>query len=191
MFMINGRIKPNERLSLPELAKELEVSVTPVREALSQLTETGLVQYKANRGFFVADIDDQEAIELYQIIALLESEAISQIQYTVEDITHLRQLNQRFIDAETNSARTRADHLFHVYLLIHNSNQSLKKIVDNIRARIAIYEQKFMDFTPAMTSFENHERVISALANQDINTAQQELRANWQLSIDFINGLNP
>ena len=50
--ILQGNVNPGERISLPKVASELEVSVTPIREALTQLSETGIVNYIANRGFF-------------------------------------------------------------------------------------------------------------------------------------------
>ena len=55
-FMLENSIKPGERISLAAIAKKLDVSVTPIREALTQLSETGIVTYKANRGFFVTEL---------------------------------------------------------------------------------------------------------------------------------------
>jgi len=56
-FMLENKAKPGERISLAALAKELDVSVTPIREALTQLAETGIVTYKANKGFYVTELN--------------------------------------------------------------------------------------------------------------------------------------
>ena len=77
--MIKGKVKPGKRISLPSFAEELSVSVTPIREALTQLTESGIITYISNRGFFVTDLNEKEASEIYEVISLLEGQAIKKI----------------------------------------------------------------------------------------------------------------
>ena len=77
--ILTGNIKPGERISLPTIAKELELSVTPIREALTQLSETGIVTYIANRGFFVIELSIREAKEIYDLMAVLEGNAVKKI----------------------------------------------------------------------------------------------------------------
>ena len=83
-YICTDRIKPGQRLSLPDLARDLGVSATPIREALTQLSESGIVRYIANRGFFVAELSREEAAEIYQLMATLECEAIRRIEGDLE-----------------------------------------------------------------------------------------------------------
>lgn len=184
--MLEGRIEANERLSLPELADSMDTSVTPVREALTQLTETGIVEYKPNRGFFVAALADNEAIEIYDLIRLMECEGLRNCTYSSEDLTQLRSINQQFSEASDNLTRIQLDALFHQTLLKGFSNQTALKIIEDLRIRISIHELKFMDLLPSKTSCQMHENLINYLQNEKNLAATKELYNNWETSIQFI-----
>lgn len=184
--MLEGKVEVNQRLSLPELAAAMDTSVTPVREALTQLTETGIVLYKPNRGFFVAQLDDQEAIEIYQLIRLLESEALRRSSFSQVDINELRSINKQFLRAEDNLSRIQLDTSFHQALIQNYANKTSIKIIEDLRIRISIHELKFMDALPSRKSWQMHENIIEHLKNKDIHSAIKELHSNWEISIEPI-----
>ncbi len=184
--MEEDKVIPGERLSLPGIAKELEVSVTPVREALTQLTETGIVTYKANRGFFVRELNEQEAIEIYEIITLLEGEAIKKSTFSADQIKQLKAINQDFKNAQSGKDKLRFDRLFHQKLIENYSNTYAQKIIEDIRVRVLMYELKFMISIPAEDSYEMHEKMISCLEEGAIHQVVKELASNWKISIDHI-----
>lgn len=74
--ILNGRYKPGDRLNESQIARELSISRIPVREALSQLQEQGLVQSRQRRGMFVTDIGPQEVLQILSLRILLETEAL-------------------------------------------------------------------------------------------------------------------
>lgn len=185
-YMLNGNIKPSERLSLPQIASDLEISVTPIREALTQLTEIGIVTYIANRGFFVTDLKESEAIELYQIISLLESEAIKNCSYNNEQLKELFEINEKFKIASKNADRIEFDTLFHQKLIENYDNKSAKKIIEDIRIKVSIYELKFMGLELSNTSYMMHNKIIEHLTQSNINDAIKELIHNWKISIEHI-----
>lgn len=184
--MLEGRIAANERLSLPELATAMDTSVTPVREALTQLTETGIVVYKPNRGFFVASLDDQEAIEIYKLIRLLESEGLRNSSLSQEDLSDLRSINMEFSQASDNLSRIQLDTLFHQGLIKNYTNQTALKIIEDLRIRLSIHELKFMDLLPSKVSWQMHEDIINHLQNKNVEAAIEVLNNNWETSIHSI-----
>jgi DNA-binding GntR family transcriptional regulator len=72
----SGELAPGQRVDQRRAAEELECSIVPVREALQTLEAEGQVYYSPQRGYFVADLDADELVEVYRIRALLEEEAI-------------------------------------------------------------------------------------------------------------------
>lgn len=71
-----GQLRPGVKLIHQELAERLEVSRTPVREALERLYQEGFVTRLPRRGFYVAEIDEEEAAELYGLREALETYAL-------------------------------------------------------------------------------------------------------------------
>lgn len=76
MKILKNILEPGERLVEMELAKELSVSRTPVREALKQLEQDGLVIYYPRKGSIVSEVSVEDALELYQVRESLEGLAV-------------------------------------------------------------------------------------------------------------------
>ena len=72
----SNQLKPGVKLIHQELAERLKVSRTPVREALERLYQEGFVTRLPRRGFYVAEIDEDEARELYELREALETYAL-------------------------------------------------------------------------------------------------------------------
>src|SRR5262249_6596751 len=70
--ILGGELAPGTRLILDELSARYKVSLTPIREALSQLEREGFVTQAAHRGAMVAALDRDELLELYAIRSAIE-----------------------------------------------------------------------------------------------------------------------
>ena len=73
--IFDGKIKPEERLTIERIASELGISRTPVREALKLLEADGIIRMLPNRGAVVQRFDKEELIERYSLRGLLEGYA--------------------------------------------------------------------------------------------------------------------
>jgi DNA-binding GntR family transcriptional regulator len=74
--ILSGKYKPGDRLNESQIARELSISRIPVREALSQLQEQGLVQNRERRGMFVINIGPDEVQQISSLRLVLEAEAM-------------------------------------------------------------------------------------------------------------------
>jgi len=74
--ILSGKYKPGDRLNESQIARELNISRIPVREALSQLQEQGLVQNRERRGMFVINIGPEEVMQISSLRIVLETEAL-------------------------------------------------------------------------------------------------------------------
>jgi DNA-binding GntR family transcriptional regulator len=70
--IINGRLRPGEKLDHDALARKYSVSRTPIREAIQQLVVSGLVTVKPKKGTFVAKVGIDQLIEMFEVMAELE-----------------------------------------------------------------------------------------------------------------------
>lgn len=184
--MTDGNIRPGERLSLPGLAKELDVSVTPIREALTQLSETGIITYIPNRGFFVTELNEKEATHIYEAIAVLECAAVAKSNYSSKTLSKLTAINESFKQAKSPKEQLLLDRSFHQLLIEPYSNEYLKKTIEDIRIRVFMYELEFMDTTDGEASYQMHHKIIEAIRDNRINEATTILESNWSLSIEHI-----
>ena len=92
--ILTGRLKPRERLIEQELAEQLKMSRTPIREALRRLEERGLVRILPRRGALVSDISSAEVENIYAVRSHLESLAarLAAAHITPEGIERVREL---------------------------------------------------------------------------------------------------
>ena len=88
--MLLGNLDAGQTLSLAGLARELNVSVTPIREALTQLEQAKIIGSIPNRGFVILNIDTSEAKNVYELIATLEALAIENSAFSVSAVKELK-----------------------------------------------------------------------------------------------------
>src|SRR5215470_10693060 len=75
--ILDGRYGPGHRLVLSALARDLDVSPVPVREAIRRLEAEGLVTFERNVGARVGRLDDEEWEQIVQVLALLDGYAVA------------------------------------------------------------------------------------------------------------------
>jgi len=95
--IVSRRIQPGEKLAISKLADQFGVSATPVREALIELSETGVVEWQTNRGALCRPFGPRQIRELYDLRRLLETEALrrSYDHLGYEELVDLRHRTQQ------------------------------------------------------------------------------------------------
>ena len=179
--MRSGDLEPENSLSLAYLAKDLDVSVTPIREALSQLQSSGIVKSIPNRGFFIPKLSKEEAINLYELVAALETLAVRSSVFKKDDIKVLTELNKFYESTLDKIQRVNADMKFHEALTSNYKNSLALKILSELKTRIFLYEVDYMSNEDYYTNSSNdHKHIIKNIKDQNIDKACELLRENWQ-----------
>ena len=198
--IIEGSLRPGERLREAEIANSLSVSRTPVREALKRLGSEGLFEYLPNRGAVVAGLTPQQAIELYTLRELLESEAARlAAQHALEpEIEMLRDVLRVQKEAGENPEKlARLNRVFHdtLYRLSHNRYliDVLKKVRDYT---VLLRETGYRAPGRAASAYKEHSEIVDAIARRDPEAAkaasQRHLREaqRVRMMLEFDNALN-
>ncbi len=102
MKLLTGQLKPGTRIVEQEMAEELGVSRGPVREALRQIEQEGLVEYASHVGCFVKDFNAQDVYEVYLLRANLEILSVKMCdgKFSSQTIEHMEQIVQRMASIE-------------------------------------------------------------------------------------------
>lgn len=191
-WIINGTLKPRERLNDVELARYFSVSRTPVREALQLLSEKKLVQIVPSSGTYVAPIDDQDMRHVYQLLVALQSLAMELCIQTVtpEQLERLEALNEAFsrcCTAGTPEQASDADFQFHQYLCGLAGNPYLLSFSEQLELQACRNENRFFqEDAQASHGYQSHRRIINALRTGDLAAAKAELRENWDVSLRWM-----
>jgi DNA-binding GntR family transcriptional regulator len=77
--ILNGYFEPGEKLDQDRIAEELEVSRTPVREAVRRLESEGFIEVRPHYGAFITEVSRQDIREVYEIRRVLEAEVVRQV----------------------------------------------------------------------------------------------------------------
>ncbi|WP_238718992.1 GntR family transcriptional regulator [Pelagihabitans pacificus] len=185
--MREGNLNAGESVNLAALARKLNVSVTPIREALTQLQQSQVIEAIPNRGFFIKELSHNEAKNLYELVAQLEVLALEQSVFDEETIAALR-LQQKLIqEAEDPLDRINAYMEFHHLLTKNYRNAVAQQILRDLKTRVFLYEKAFMsDESFYYNSDNQHEAIISAIEDNNVPSAALVLKMNWYLVQDFI-----
>lgn len=170
--ILSGRSGPGTMYSVPTLAAELEISTTPVREALLDLAGNGFVTPIRNRGFRVGDMTRADLDHLFNVRELLERHALVTLAASgLSETAALRALADKVaaaVEAEDGRGYLEADRAFHQALVERAGNPLLTKLVMDLRDRMRLYGFD----TPAgrrrqRASVGEHHRLIDLAAAGD------------------------
>lgn len=136
--ILNGELAPGDTLVESELATRLGVSKTPVREALKTLQGRGLVVIRPYVGASVRVLSEQDALDVYDLRALIEPEAVRRCVAAGTDLTAAEQALERATTAADASHRSLANRDFHRALYAGCDNDLLVRSLDDLRDQTAL-----------------------------------------------------
>lgn len=170
--IVSGRSGPGTMYSVPTLAAELEVSTTPVREALLDLAGSGFLTPIRNRGFRVEAMTRADLDHLFELRELLERHAaVSLATRGLQDTAELRALADAVAAAvhdEDGRGYLEADRSFHRALVEHAGNPLLTKQVMDLRDRMRLYGfDSAVGRRRILASIDEHHRLIDLAAAGD------------------------
>ncbi|MFZ5944933.1 MAG: GntR family transcriptional regulator [Bacillota bacterium] len=174
--IMSGVLKPGQVLVEEQLAKDLGLSRTPLREALVLLEHDQYIEMIPYKGTFVYNLTETEAKEIFHIRELLEPEAVCMAlkHITVEEIDYLKEFFTKSRekvaqgDLETFLASNK---LIHDKLLEYSENQTLRKLIINYLEKIQRYQSMinaWEDSCCIMEEFNEHCVLIDALYRKDV-----------------------
>lgn len=196
--ILSGAFRPRERLIEERLARELGMSRTPIRQALTRLEAEGLVTLIPNRGAIVCSYSVQDVLEIYDLRALLEGHAARRAakEITGSELDRLRQLvdeMERFaLDAfpsHEDAVRWFAgrNNEFHHTIHLASRNQRLVKLLSRT-IQIPLVYRSFFGYSPREYTLSNyyHRKIAQALEQKDGDQAEVLMRAHIYQGRDFV-----
>ena len=187
-MMLNYDIVPGQRLVFVDLAKELEVSRTPVNNALSILAKEGYLDFVPNQGYSVHKLTQDEAESLYEIRLILDLGIIEKaIKLSTPE--GLRKIEAKK-DEYAASVEGRIHR--HLFVLDMNFHAAISEMAQNIYYKdiyMDIYQRIFLRFrTEHLESkrlleiVEEHERLFKAISDKDIRKAKKLVKDHSEMS---------
>jgi len=194
-WIMEGSLRPGEKIVDKDLAEHLGVSRTPVREALRRLEDKGLIESAANRWTRISPIPPKEPEMIYPVIWTLEKLALSEAadRLSEKDFQKMEMANQALETAfKTNDAvaASRADSEFHAIFIQRSDNDILVDMLEQLKIRYRRLEVNYFEGTDYWdSSIKEHAAIISALRNQDLSRADALIHSNWKRSLERFRNL--
>jgi DNA-binding GntR family transcriptional regulator len=193
-LIIRGELLPGEKIRQVELAAQVGVSRSPLREALRTLESEGLVTYETNRGYVVSRLRMEELAEIYRLRILVETEMMAHLRKPGPDvIARLKSWVDQIEDAINRgdfNGTTAAYREFHLEVfrlsgltVFLRETQRLWKMTDSYNAA------HIMPPTIARRIVRDHRQIIRALTGGDLDRARELVAGLPQVNEHVVIGL--
>ncbi|ATL66614.1 GntR family transcriptional regulator [Nocardia terpenica] len=182
--IISGELVPGALYSAPALAERFGVSATPVREAMLDLVQQGLVISVPNKGFRVTEPSDADLDAIAEIRLLLEPPSVRAIVGAVPaaDFPALRAQADRIVRAARRGNLVDyvdADRRFHLMLLDYRCNPRLSRIVGDLRAQTRLLGLSALVARGELeNSAREHHTILDLLESRRAAELERFLRAH-------------
>lgn len=177
--IITGELNPRERLMEVQLAEDMGVSRTPVREAIRKLELEGLVVMVPRKGAYVADISVKDAAEVFEIRWAIEGLAASLASQRITD-AEISELEKALDDiekaVETSNIEMiiKKDTEFHNILFNSTRNERLAQIISNLKQQIYRFRvESFKNPERFKNTIKEHKAIIDAIRERDADKAEK------------------
>ncbi|MGW0734061.1 GntR family transcriptional regulator [Streptomyces sp. NPDC002851] len=171
--IVLGQIEPGQVESVINVAGRLGVSVTPVREAIMDLANLGMVEIIRNRGFRVPVLTEHDLDEIYRVRTMLEVPAMAELVQNLDGapVPEFRRLAEQITEAARDGELTAfldLDRQFHLGLLELLGNRRLVAMVGQLRDQARMEGlQKLADQGELTHSGEEHIAIVDAIEAGD------------------------
>lgn len=195
--ILHQKIRPGEKLTLKMLQKQFDVSSTPIREALTRLTEDGLVNYYSNVGVSVICLSEQDLRELYQFMGDLDRLAIlysagspdrQQLLGELEAVlaqTGVIEQKER-LEPEDIPAWIAYSDRFHLIFYDYCRNSRLTHAAEKLRSQLSIFSNLYeTEPQPQRRINQMHTEIFEACRSGDFEKAADLMKLHLEDSLQY------
>src|SRR2546423_1316737 len=191
-MLVESRIAPGAKLNERELAEVLQVSRTPLREAIKMLAAEGLVELLPNRGAIAVSLSENDVLNTFEVMAGLEamSGELAAQRITDQELAEIKAMHY-----EMMAAYTRADlsNYYRINSRIHEAinaaakNPVLTATYNQVNARLqALRFRSNQDGAKWKRAVKEHEKMIEALQARDPAAMRNVLVAHLNNNRDAV-----
>ena len=178
MQILKGSIIPGTRMMEVELAEEMGVSRTPIREAIRKLEKEGLVTIEPRRGAYASMISTEDMVEILEVRQDLEGLAayFAADRMTKEQVEELREVSNSYNEAVRQGnmeAMIKHDTRFHHIIVESCRNKILVQMIEQLQELVLRFRYIYYDnFRRAENMPEEHEAIVAAISEGNADKAR-------------------
>ncbi len=185
--ILNGQLKGGTRLVQSDLASQLKVSTTPVREALRDLASEGMIRIDPHRGGVVCELDANDLNEVYEIRLQLEPLVLKLAieGMTEEALDHAAELHDAMNAAPDSAAWVELNRNFHMSLYQMANRPRLLSLVRSLQdaSVMAVSARLRRDPNQRRIANAEHGELLKALRNRDLETSIEIIHEHLTTSV--------
>jgi DNA-binding GntR family transcriptional regulator len=196
-LIIDGKLKPNQRITQKEITDLFNVSSSPVREAIHRLCADRLLKRSERKYVLVQPISYEEVKQLYELVRVLDSYALTKciLAFTDKEMNDLKILTEELSHYRENNDEK---NFIKINLKIHDriwqncENTFLYEILHQLveKVEIHIVREDYMPFRrpgALEKSCKEHLQIMKAIENRDLKTLEKIMQTHWGQEL-FVEG---
>ena len=189
--ILEGELKAGKRLMEVQLAEQLGVSRTPIREAIRKLELEGLVVMLPRKGAYVANMSFKDLIDVLEIRASLEGLAayLAAERRRDEDIDELERVAKEFEKSvrETNIDNVlKKDIEFHEKIFLMANNKKLYQIITSLWEQVHRFRVTYVsNYEASLSLVDEHNKILEAIKSGDSELAKKYATEHIELAEQF------
>lgn len=189
LAIIRGDLEPGSRVTEREIAAQMHVSTTPVREAFRRLSAEGLITIVPWSGAVIEGVSEKDIIEVYQCREVLEGLACGLAAQNIDE-EGLARLEALIEQAEFQSDAKQISKLnseIHEIIFEYSGNTRLVSMINSLHDIVLIHrELTAVDAPRAASIHREHLDILAALRNHDQTSAELAMRRHVRNGLEFI-----
>ncbi|MGC6176541.1 GntR family transcriptional regulator [Lacrimispora sp. 38-1] len=186
--ILSRELQEGQEITLEEIAGEVGVSVTPVREAFQILSSDGLIKLRPNKGAVVLGVNEKTIKDHYETRAVLEGEAAARASAVGVDLSEVEtayQISERALEENNSSEYSRYNQLFHMGIWEAADNSKMKSLLSSMWNGLSM-GHKVTEEDYAKISIYEHKRILDAIKAHDSERARKNMQQHIIRSMNNI-----
>jgi len=195
--IVSLQLKPGERLKESMLAKELGISTTPIKGALARLEQEGFVETTRFRGASVAEIDDRDMEEIFELRELLEGAAVKKaaLNFSSEDLQKgkalLEAMRETYEAGDIKSYAESSREFHHLFIRV-SGNQRMMNIVKTFDDQLERIRRTDIATRQNIPLFiKDYEKILEALRKKEPGEAERATLAHIRRAKEIFLKIKP
>ena len=189
--IISGVYKPGMRLVANDLAEEFNISRMPVREALTRLGTTGLVDIIPYKGAIVNKLTLEDFVEIYHIRAVLEGLAarLACPNMREDDLERMRQANAviKGMKSDNDDEFQSVNRNFHAAIWERTNSERLQELLANLYTESTRYRQLVFIHSERLSEiYLEHQAFLDAMCQKDAQKAELIIRDHYEKTLEWL-----
>lgn len=178
LLILTGKISPGMRLMEEELAEDMGVSRTPIREAIRKLEKEGLITIEPRRGAYVSQISTKDMVEILEVRQNMEglAAALAAERMSPEGKQQLKEITEAYeaaFEAGDMAEMIRCDTKFHHIIVEATQNKILVQMVEQLQELVLRFRYIYYDnFKRAEKMLAEHRSIYEAIISGDAEAAK-------------------